>query len=149
MPKQRKNLRADEVEFDEDDIIEIDEDVSPSELPSWYKQFIDLPEKTRKLIVSRAWDHLNETKPDTYEFLKGQRCKLVGVAPSVAYALCKEKDGDIDVTFIHSFSIPTLLFWHPAGEFAILVSANLKYDDSVLNKIRGNRHDKDIRGFTG
>lgn len=147
MQKSRKN--SPEGEIIEDEVIEIDEDMNPAELPSWYKQFIDLPEDVRKKVIRKAWDYLKEAKPDTYEFLKAQRCRMVGVIPQVAYALCKEDEGDIDVTYIHSFSIPTLLFWHPAGEFAIMVNANLKYDDTVLNKIRGNKRDKDIRGFTG
>lgn len=133
----------------EEDFIEIDENADPTEFPLWYKQMMKLPQKKRQDIVNVAMVRIKETKPETYKFIKEHRCRVVGLCPAIEYALVDKSEGDIDVTWIHGFSLPTLLFWHPKGDFGFFVNANLKYNDTVLNKIKGNNVDKNIRGFTG
>ena len=132
-----------------DDFIEINENADPTEFPLWYKQLMQLDEKRRKEIVVKALERIKEAKPATYKFIKENKCKVVGLSPAIEYALIDKAEGNLDVTWIHGFSLPTLLLWHPAGEFGFFVNANLKYNDTVLNKIKGNKVDKNIRGFTG
>jgi len=133
----------------DDDVIEIDENADPAEFPPWYNQMMKLSNAKRQEMVAIAMKRLKVNKPDTFDFIKSSKCKLVGIAPAIEYSLSDKKEGEIDVTFVHGFSIPTLVFWHPEGKFAIVVNANLEYDDTVLNKIPGNNVDREIRGVTG
>lgn len=131
-----------EVEYNLDHISNV------AEYPPWYKQFLDLDEKERAEILKIAMKRIEQKKPDTYKFIKQFRCKLIGISPRTEYSLVSEKDGEVNVTFVHAYSMPTLLFWCPQGEFHFSVNANMKYNDTVLNKIKGNKIDKNIRGLT-
>lgn len=131
-----------------DDMIEFDEDADPSELAPWYKQFMKLDEKKRRHIAESALLQVKVAKPEMYQFIKKFGCKLVGITPRIEYACLNKGDGDLDVTYIHSFSMATLLFWCDAGKFGFFVNANLDYDDTVLNRVKGNKKDRSIKGFT-
>lgn len=120
----------------------------PSDFPSWYKQFLELSDSKRKQIADTALKRVKEAKPEAYEFIKKFRCELVGISPSLMYALVSSKDGDASVTWVHGFSMPTLLYWCRQGGFAFLVNANLDYNDTVLNRVEGNKVDRAIKGFT-
>jgi hypothetical protein len=139
----KKNLIENEVE------ISLDNESDPAELPPWYEQFLKLDEKARKSVMMSALNLLKEAKPETYNFVKKFRCELAGISPRVEYAVMRDNDGDMNVTYVHAYSMPTLLFWCPEGEFHFSVNANLKYNDTVLNKVEGNKIDRNIRGFTG
>jgi hypothetical protein len=130
--------------------IEIDEDADPGEYAPWYKQFMQLPEEERRKIASKALKKIAETKPETHDFIRKFKCELVGICPRLEYCMVKsDGNADMDVTYVHGFSLPTLLYWCPSGKFAFLVNVNLEYNDTVLNNIRGNNIDRSIRGFTG
>lgn len=131
------------------DIIEIDESADPGEFPPWYSQLVKLPESKREDIYKKSMLQLKNHKPGIYKFITECKCKLVGFMPSVGYTLKKKSDGELDVTFIHAFELPTLLFWHPEGEFGFFVNVNLKYNDTILNNVKGNNIDREIQGFTG
>ncbi len=133
----------------DDDVIDVDENADPAEFPPWYQQLMKLSNDKRREIIGKALKRIQAVKPETMKFIKDGKCRLVGIAPAVEYTLADKKDGEIDVTFVHGFSIPTLVFWHPQGKFAFMVNANLEYDDTVLNKIPGNNVDREIHGFTG
>lgn len=134
----------------DEDVIEFDEDADPTEIAPWYEQFLNLPEKQRIEVVNKAMKLLEQSNPDTYRFIKKFRCKLVGITPRVEYALVKKSDGgDTDVSYVHSYSMPTLLFWCDEGKFHFSVNPNLDYNDTVLNRVKGNRRDREIKGFTG
>ena len=124
------------------------DDFNPMQFAPWYNQLMSLEEKDRKRIVATALSRIKEVRPETFRFLMEYRCKLVGIIPAVEYTLTKKDEGELDITFSHAFSMPTLLFWCKQGKFAIMVNANLEYNDTVLNKIRGNKKES-IRGFTG
>lgn len=128
----------------EDQILEMTEG-DPMDLAPWYVQLSKLDPRKRKRTVETAMQRIRETKPTTYEFIKNFRCELVGIMPRIEYMLVNDSEGD---TYVHSFSMPTLLFWCPKGEFSFFVNANLKYNDTVLNSIEGNTKEN-IRGFTG
>ena len=134
------------------EIVEVDYSLdglsNVSEYPPWYKQFLNLDEADRQEIYKIAMKRIEKEKPDTYKFIKKFRCKLIGISPRAEYSIVGEKEGEVNVTFVHAYSMPTLLFWCPAGEFHFSVNANLKYNDTVLNKIKGNKIDKNIRGLT-
>lgn len=138
-----------EVDFEDDNTIELDESADPSELAPWYKQVLQLPEKKRLEISEIALRRVKEAKPEAYNFIKKFNCHLVGLCPSIDYTLLKKSDGDLDVTFIHAFSMPTLLYWCADGGFGFFVNANLDYNDTVLNRVSGNKRDDSIKGFTG
>ncbi|NJM09358.1 MAG: hypothetical protein HC883_00200 [Bdellovibrionaceae bacterium] len=129
--------------------VDIDHNEDPTKLPLWYEQLLRLDERSREHVKENALKRLRAIKPDTYEFIKKFKCELIGISPRVEYVLLKESEGDIDVTFIHPYSMPTLLFWCPAGEFHFSVNANLKFNDTVLNNVKGNKIDRKIRGLTG
>ena len=135
--KFKKNLESVEIDYHEES--------DPQVFALWYKQFLGLPEKTKKEIIEKALIRIQDTKPDTYQFIKKFKCELVGVSPRLEYSMPKSQDGD--VTWIHSFSMPTLLYWCPEGGFAFMVNANLDYNDTVLNRQKGNRKEG-IKGFT-
>lgn len=143
--RKRKNLRqtvADEIE------VEIDHAEDPTKLPLWYEQLMKLDEKSREHVKNVALQRIKASKPQTFDFIKRFKCELIGISPRVEYVLLKEADGDIDVTFVHAYSMPTLLFWCPEGEFHFSVNANLKYNDTVLNEVQGNKIDRKIQGLT-
>jgi hypothetical protein len=131
------------------EIIDLERDeFNPGSFAPWYEQLMLFEEKKRLAICRTALKRLKENRPETYQFIKDGRCKLVGIAPSIEYTLVEKSEGDLDVTFSHAFSMPTLLYWHPKGKIAILVNANLEFNNTVLNKVRGNKSES-IRGFTG
>lgn len=133
----------------DDDVIEFDPEADPTLLPPWYQQFLKIDEKKRKLIAERALSRIKVEKPKTFTFIKKLRCELVGVCPRVEYAVLNKHEGDLDATYIHAFSGPTLVYWCEEGSFAFVVNVNLAYNDTVLNKVKGNRRDGSIKGFTG
>jgi len=128
--------------------VEIDHNSDPAELPPWYDQFLKLDESQREDVMKRAMDMIKKAKPETYRFIQKFDCELAGISPRVEYAVLKNEEGDMSVTYVHAYSMPTLLFWCPAGEFHFSVNANLKYNDTVLNNVDGNKIDRNIRGFT-
>lgn len=127
------------------DFIEIEEDGDPQDLPPWYEQFLKLSPRQRDEVVKDAVKKIRLEKPETYEFIKKFRCELVGVSPRVEYGLLNKDN----TTYIHPYSMPTLLYWCPRGGFHFSVNVNLRYNDTILNKVAGNRRDKSIKGFTG
>lgn len=143
-----KRVRNPTVEID-GELIEIPSDeFNPTQFAPWYQQLMNLDEKSRRQIVAVALKRIQDVRPETYRFIKKFGCKLVGITPSLEYTLTKAHEGELDITFSHAFSMPTLLFWCPAGKFFIQVNANLEYNDTVLNKIKGNKK-QSIRGATG
>lgn len=128
--------------------VEVDENTDPSEYPLWYKQYLKLNEDERKKIESIAMKRIKEAKPESYAFIKKFRCKVVGITPRTEYSLVLDSEGEANVTYVHKYSMPTLLFWCPQGQFHFSINANLKYNDTVLNDIKGNKIDKNIRGLT-
>ena len=144
---KRKNPVT-EFDFSEDEmVIDTKESADPTEFPLWYQQFMKLDEKKRKEITKTALERIKQSKPDAYYFITRFKCKLVGVTPQIAYALDSSKEGDTEVTWIHGYSMPTLLYWCPAGRFGFFVNANLDYDETVLNSVKGNKK-QGIKGFT-
>lgn len=137
-----------QVEID-GEVMDLDQDnFEPGTFAPWYSQLMKFDRKKRKQIVETALKRLRDSRPETYAFIKQSRCRLVGLCPAIDYTLISKDQGEIDVTFSHAFSMPTLLYWHPRGKFAFIVNANLEYDDTVLNKVRGNKVES-IKGFTG
>lgn len=128
--------------------VEVDENADPSDYPLWYKQYLKLDESQRKEIHKIALKRLKEAKPDAFKFVQKFGCKLVGITPRTEYSLVSEKDGEVNVTYVHKYAMPTLLFWCPQGEFHFSINANLKYNDTVLNEVKGNKVDREIRGLT-
>ena len=126
----------------------LDHDTNITEYPDWYKQYLDLGEKDRKEILRIALNRVKKAKPDTYNFIKKFKCELIGITPRTEYSLVSERDGEVSVTFVHAYSMPTLMFWCPAGQFHFSINANLKYNDTVLNAVQGNKIDRKIRGLT-
>lgn len=121
----------------------------PHETALWFDQLMKFDEKKRLAIVRSAMTKLKSAKPEMYDFIKKFNCQLVGISPRVEYTLSgKEGSEDLEVTWIHSFSQPTLLFWCKAGGFGLFVNSVLDFDDSVLNNIKGNPKSS-LRGFTG
>lgn len=123
-------------------------EVDPREYPSWYTQFFSLDSSKRKKTINSLLENIKKEQPEAYQFIKKFDCKLVGVQPRVEYALINSSEGDTTCTWIHAFSMATLLFWCEAGSFGLFINPVLHYDDSVLNKIPGNKK-QNIRGFTG
>lgn len=123
-------------------------EINPKEYPLWYKQLFSLDEKKRKQTVSKIMDTIKESKPEAYEFIKRMNCKLVGVQPKIEYSLVSSNEGELNCTWIHGFSMVTLLFWCEEGQFGFFINPILNYDDSVLNSIDGNKR-QFIKGFTG
>lgn len=144
MKKKNPQYTDENVDF----TIEIDESADPSKLPPWYVQMIELEDDVRSVMQARALSWIKETKPKAHDFIKKFDCEFVGFIPQISYTLPTSDEGESDVTWIHSFSIPTLLFWCRDGGFGFFINANLDYDDTVLNKIKGNIKQK-LRGFTG
>lgn len=147
---KRKNLRIPDSNIEVADHVEVDLDSSsPPEVVLWYQQLLKLGEKKRREIAEKALERIKASKPDAHEFIRKFGCELVGICPQIDYTLIFEKDGELDVTFQHPFSMPTLLYWCESGGFGFFINANLAYNDTVLNKVAGNKVDKGIRGFTG
>ncbi len=128
-----------------EDIIDVEEDGDPQDLAPWYEQFLKMSPGMKASITKKAIVNVKKQKPETYEFIKKFRCKLVGITPRVEYALLNKDP----MTYVHSYSMPTLLYWCPRGKFHFSVNVNLDYNDTILNKVAGNRKDKSIKGFTG
>lgn len=146
--KFKKNLTAvAQGIIDEDMLIDFDDSRDPHEFPPWYTQFLKLPEKKRLEMVNRALEKVKAEKPETYSFIDKFSCELVGVTPRIEYALCKSSEGDLDVTWVHGYALVTLLYWCADGGFGFFVNANLEFNDTVLNKVKGNEKQK-LKGFT-
>lgn len=131
-----------------EDEFEIDDKTPPEDLAPWFKQFLKLDTKKREAFAQKVMDRLYSEKKEAYEFIRKFNCELVGISPRIVYTLVDAPDGELDVTWIHSFSMPTLLFWCKQGGFGFFVNPNLNYDDTVLNKVKGNKQ-QSIKGFTG
>lgn len=130
--------------------IQIEHSGDPNDFPLWYKQFSELDEKKRKKFAELALKRVKAAKPEAYEFIQKFRCELVGISPNISYALIKDEGPDsLSVTWVHGFSMPTLLYWCKQGGFGFFVNANLDYNDTVLNRVEGNKVDPTIKGFTG
>ena len=142
MRSKKNPTQANEVE------IEMDHNADPAEIPPWYDQMLKLDSRQREQIRRIALERIKQSKPETYEFIKKFSCELVGFSPRVEYTLLKDSDGEIDVTWVHAYSMPTLVYWCEDGGFHFSVNANLKYNDTVLNAVDGNKIDRQIRGFT-
>lgn len=135
-------MREVEVDYDESKIV-------PDAYAPWYEQFMQLSQSNREKIAKEAMRRIENEKPEVAYFLEKVGYELVGIQPRVEYALITETKGDpIDVTWIHSFSMPTLLFWCKQIKAGLFVNANLDYNDTVLNKVSGNKR-QSLRGFTG
>jgi hypothetical protein len=128
------------------DTIELREG-DPTDWALWYKQLASFDRDKRKQVLKTALARIKAGRPDTYEFIQKFKCELVGICPNISYTLCEGPE--LDVTFFHNFSMPTLLFWCDAGKFGFFVNANLEYNDTVLNNVSGNKRDREIKGFTG
>lgn len=121
----------------------------PLKTALWFDQALKLDDVNRLKIIRVAMTRIRKAKPETYEFIKSFNCKLVGIIPRVEYSLTgKEGKRDLEYTWIHSFSQPTLLFWCEKGGFGFFVNSVLDYDNSILNNIKGNTK-ADLKGFTG
>jgi len=141
---KRRNLRDTsqdvEVEYKETDH-------GPDEYAPWYQQFMKLSDGKKALMGKMALQNLIEAKPDLADFIHKYKCEIVGLQPRIEYALFDKREGETDVTWVHSFSMPTLLYWSKTLEIGFFVNANLKYNDTVLNTVNGNRK-QSLRGFT-
>ena len=122
----------------------------PMELPAWYEQYLELDSSGKKAVLSNALRMLKKGNPDTYEVLMKEGWKLVGLTPHIAYAADPRRESreDQSTTWVHGFTIPTLVFWHDDFSAGLFVNANLRYNDSVLNHLPGNSRES-IKGFTG
>lgn len=153
--KQKTNMakKNPEIEFvtenNESHIVDHIENEDPHEIALWFDQALKLDSPKRIKMVRSAMNKIKQNKPDTYEFIRKFECTLVGIMPRVEYALSgQEGKDDLNVTWIHSFSQPTLVFWCEKGGFGFFVNSVLGYDDSILNKIKGNPKTS-LKGFTG
>lgn len=134
----------------EDHDLEFDiKEAPPAEaLPLWYEQFLKLPDSKRKQIIDKVLNFIKERNKAGYDFIKNTKSELVGVSPRIVYTLASEKEGDLDISWIHAFSMATLLFWCEQGKFGFFINPVLRYNDTVLNNIEGNKKNK-VKGFTG
>lgn len=142
--------KSKELVFDLDgELVRIKEKkLDPTEYPLWYKQLFSLDGITRKRIVKSVLSQVKDASPETFKFLEEQDAKLVGVIPRVEYSLMDSKEGELGITWVHGFSQYTFLFWCEYLKIAVITNPVLEYDDSVLNKIEGNKK-QNIKGFTG
>jgi len=125
-----------------------DSEHTPNSVAPWYDQFTKLSDGKRSLIAKTALRNLEEAKPEVADFIHKYKCELVGLQPRVEYALFDSRAGDTDVSWVHSFSMPTLLYWSKKLKLGFFVNANLEYNDTVLNKVKGNKK-QSLQGFTG
>lgn len=147
---KKRNLRIPETDIDIDETLDVDvESSDPRGVAPWYAQLLKLDARKRKAVVDTALKRIKESKPEAFEFIRKFDCELVGITPGVEYTLVSDAQGELEVTFVHPYSMPTLLYWCKQGGFGFFVNANLEYNDTVLNRIAGNKVDKGIRGFTG
>lgn len=123
-------------------------EIDPTSYPLWYQQLFSFDDKKRKQIIVSLLKSIEEAKPEAFEFIKKNECKLVGLMPRVEYALMSSKEGDTGCTWIHAFSQYTFVFWCENGGFGLFINPVIEYNDSVLNKIPGNTK-QSIKGFTG
>jgi hypothetical protein len=151
---KRKNPEAEEFRqnlLDSPVEIELDRDEEITDLesmPLWYQQIVQMDEDKRLERVKKAMALIKENKPETFEFIKKFKCELVGFIPRIEYSMAEGAWSDLEVTWRHPFGIDTLLLWCPAGEFVFAVNANLMYNETKLNKIKGNNIPP-LRGLTG
>lgn len=113
----------DKVSFELDDGVVVDTTfkvVDPSTYPMWYEQFLSLSDDKRKSILNDMLSNIKKEKLEAYEFIKKFKCKLVGIQPRVEYCLTNSKEGDTTCTWVHGFSMATLLFWCDAGGLVCL-----------------------------
>jgi hypothetical protein len=131
-------------------ITAVDFDAPPEQLPLWYAQMKELSASKRAELTQRVLARIKKAKPEAYAFIKSMRCPLVGFMPSVQYTLAAPdaRGADLEVDWIHALGSTTLLFWCKQGGFGFFINENLDYDDTVLNKTRGNSKQR-LRGFTG
>ena len=120
----------------------------PHELAPWFEQLLKLDERKRRALKDKALELIQKSKPEAYDFIRKFKCELVGFCPRVEYTMVEDRMNDIDITWIHPFSIPTLLYWCKQGQFGFFVNANLSYNESVLERVPGNKVE-DLKGFTG
>lgn len=139
---------AKKVVVDEHDIKFSVKERAPDVLPAWYEQFLRLSSKKRSEISEKVLALIKKNNPEAYGFIKNAGCKLVGITPRIVYALIDESKGDIDVSWIHSFSMATCLFWCEKGKFGFFINPNLRYDETVLDQVKGNSKNS-LKGFTG
>ena len=104
------------------------EKISCEKKPPWYNQLIQMDEKARVRAVEVAMAKLKKSKPETYEFIKKEKCELVGFVPNIEDTLPNNEENALDVTYLHDFSQYTMLFWCPAGGFGFFVNASLEYN---------------------
>jgi hypothetical protein len=117
--------------------------------PPWYEQVIKLPEKVRREIQEKEMDQLRRGDAKAkvaYNLIHHNGLILVGFMPKVEY--CRHTGEDLEVNWVHHFSRPTLLFYNPQNNMGIFINAVLRYNDTILNEIRGNAR-VEIEGWTG
>ena len=123
--------------------------VDPNSFSPWYDQLLKLDnEKDRVRIYNWTMKQLEKQKPEAARFIRDNNCILVGFMPKVEYTLIKESDGELRAMWSHDFSIATPLFWSKKKKCGIFTNALLDFNDTVLNKIRGNPKQR-LHGFTG
>ncbi len=119
--KTRKNLRDTRKE----------NEVSCINQPLWYKQMFKLDESKRLNMQKLALDLIKKAKPDGYEFITKNKCKLIGFMPNVVYTMPDDSKGALQVNFVHEFSQYTLVYWCEPGGFSFFINASLKFDDEM------------------
>lgn len=105
--------------------------VSCENQPSWYKQLFDMPEEKRKRAEESALERIKRSKPETYEFIRNFKCKLVGFIPNVTYTAVDSSRVDTKFNFVHDFSQTTLLYWCEQGGFSFFVNSSLQFTDDM------------------
>lgn len=126
----------------------VDFDSPPGAMPLWYEQVKRLPENKRRELAERVLERIRLTKPDAYASIKKMKMPRIGFVPEITYTLISGDDQERQADWIHAFGSQTLLFWCKQGGFGIFINENLDYDDTILNRTRGNPK-QTLRGFTG
>ncbi len=93
----------------------------------WYKQLFRVSEDKRKELHALALEKIKEAKPDAFEFINKNGCKLVGFMPNVTYTMPDDSDGEMQTNYLHDFSQVTLVYWCEGGGFAFFINASLSW----------------------
>lgn len=87
----------------------------------------------------RQW--LSDMIMDSGEF------ETVGFAANTSYVKIDGNAKELNCMFVHPWGSPTLLLKHKRLPLCVLVSASMRYDETILNENGGQN--KQVRGLTG
>lgn len=127
---------------------------------SWVETILKLPQEARLKMVDAVISSIasyrekigGKTEEQKYlsEILKNQEdVELIGFSVNAMYVKAEsEFQDELEAIFVHPWGTPVLAYKHKRLPIVFLVGPGVRFNESVLDEVKGNPRVK-VRGITG